>query len=102
MQVEFPFEVELTGLGVHTQHSGEYHPARAIRVAVQDAKGKFQPVSKAVALKSVDDVVKLPKTKAKVWQFEFQAGESGIVVLRGLQFFSGDDELFPPLIPKQP
>ena len=100
VQVTFPFEIELTGLGVHSQHSGEYHAARAIRVAVQDTDGKFQPVTKA-DLKSIDDAVKFAKTKAKVWQFEFQAGESGIVVLRGLQFFSGDDELFPPLIPKQ-
>ncbi len=101
VQVEFPYEVELTRLAVHSQHSGEYHAAKAVRVSVKDTKGKFGPVAKA-DLKSADDTVKLPKTKGRIWQFEFQAGESGCVVLRGLQFFSGDDELFPPLVPPRP
>ncbi len=101
VRVTFPFEVELTGVGVHSQHSGEYHAARAIRVSAADAKGKLLPVAKA-DLTAVDETVKLPKAKGAVWQFEFQAGESGIVVLRGLQFFSGDDELFPTLIPLKP
>ena len=101
VQVTFPFEVELTALGVHSQHSGEYHPARAIRVSTQDPKGKYKEVSKG-DLPSADERVKLPKTKGKVWLFEFQTGESGIVVLRGLQFFSGDDEIFPTLVPIKP
>jgi hypothetical protein len=102
VEVTFPYEVELTRLGVHSQHSGEYHAARAVRISVREAGRKFRSVAKA-DLKSVDDMVKFPKTKGRVWQFEFQAGEpGGCVVLRGLQFFAGDDELFPPLVPYQP
>ena len=44
----------------------------------------------------------MAKTKGKVWLLEFQAGESGIVVIRGLRFFSGDEELLPPLVPLKP
>jgi len=68
----------------------------------EETGGKFRGVVKA-DLKSVDETVTLPKTKGRVWQFEFEAGEDGgCVVLRGLQFFTGDDELFPPLIPYRP
>jgi hypothetical protein len=43
--------------------------------------------------------VSFPATKGRVWQLELRADETGEVTLRGLQFFSGDDELFPPLVP---
>lgn len=101
VQVVFPCEVELTRMAVHSQHSGEYHIAKELRVAVKDSGGKFHRVCKA-DLKGADDTVALPKTRSQVWRLEFRAGESGYVVLRGLQFFSGDDELFPPLVPYQP
>jgi hypothetical protein len=101
VEVTFPYEVELSQIAVHSQHSGEYHAARAVRVAVQDAKDKFRQVVQA-ALKSTDEKVTVPKTKARVWRFEFQAGESQSVTLRGLRFYSGADELFPPLVPNQP
>jgi hypothetical protein len=101
VDVSFPYEVELTGIGVHSQHSGQYHPARAVRVRVRANEGPFRDVANA-ELKSVDETVALPKTKGKTWQFDFQADETNCVVLRGLQFFSGDDELFPPLVPYRP
>ncbi|MGL6073098.1 MAG: hypothetical protein ACRC8S_02935 [Fimbriiglobus sp.] len=101
IEVTFPFEVELTRIAVHSQHSGEYHPALAVRAAVKDAKGRFQKLTET-DLKTVDAMVKLPKTKGKVWQFDFRAGPTGIVALRGLQFYTGDDEIFPALIPYQP
>jgi hypothetical protein len=53
-------------------------------------------------LKSADDSVMVPKTKGRMWRLEFRATESGVVVLRGLQFFSGNDEVFPPLVPYEP
>jgi hypothetical protein len=99
VQVAFPCEVELTRVAVHSQHSGEYHAAQAIRVAVQRADGRFREIHQA-DLKSVDETVRLPQpTTARAWRFSFRAGKSGCVVLRGLRFFSGADELFPPLVP---
>jgi hypothetical protein len=103
VEVTFPYDVALTRIGIHSQHSGEYNPARAVRVSVQDAKGKPLPVANA-RLKSADEKVSLPPmggqaAQGRVWLFEFQAGPSGSVTLRGLQFFSGDTELFPPLVP---
>lgn len=102
VEVTFPYAVELTRVAIHSQHSGEYHAAEAIRVSVLDPAGKLRTVTRA-DLKSIDDTVKLPKTKGRVWEFAFQAGQrGGCVVLRGVQFFAGDDELFPPLVPYQP
>ena len=101
VKLTVPYEVELTGLEIHSQHSGQYHAAKAVRVSVRDPQGKFVEVTKA-QLKSTDEKVKVAKTKGKVWLLEFQAGESGIVVIRGLRFFSGDEELLPPLVPLKP
>lgn len=101
VEVTFPYEVELTQIAVHSQHSGEYHIARAVRISVLGAKDQFRQVTKA-DLKSADEKVNLTKTKARVWRFEFQSGESQSVTLRGLRFFSGTDELFPPQVPNSP
>jgi hypothetical protein len=101
VDVTFPFAVELTRVGIHSQHSGQYNPAKAARIAVQVENRQFTKLVEA-DLKAVDDTVAFEKTKGQVWRFEFQAGESGCVVLRGLQFFSGDDELFPPQVPWEP
>jgi hypothetical protein len=98
VQVAFPYEVELTRVAVHSQHSGDTHAARAAKVAVRDGGAQFRQVVEA-DLKSVDEIVTMPKTKGRVWRFEFRAGETRFVVLRGLRFFSGEDELFPPLVP---
>ncbi len=101
VEVAFPCAVELTHVGGHSQHSGEYNAATAVRVAVPGATGKFRQVARVV-LKSPDERVSVSKAKSRVWRFEFQAGASRAVTLRGLQFFAGADELFPPLIPSQP
>jgi hypothetical protein len=101
VQVIFPCAVALNQIAVHSQHSGEYHGARALRIAVREGGGKFRQIAEA-DLKSADDSVAFSKTKGRVWQLEFQTGESRSVVLRGLQFFSDSDELFPPLVPYQP
>lgn len=101
IEVTFPGEVELDCLQVHSQHSGQFHLAEALKIAAGDASGQFTPVIES-ELKSPDDQVTFPRTKATTWQFEFRAGESRMVVLRGLRFFLGEDELFPPPVSKYP
>jgi len=101
VQIAFPYDVELTRVAIHSQHGGEHHAARAVAVFVRDSAERFSVVQEA-DLKSADETVKLPRTKGREWRFEFLAGPSRRVVLRGLRFFSGKDELFPPLIPCEP
>jgi hypothetical protein len=96
--ITFPYEVELTRIVVHSQHSGQYHIAEAARVGVGHSPEHLRQVTEA-NLGSADCDVSFPATKARVWQLELRAGDSGQVTIRGLQFFSGDDELFPPLVP---
>jgi hypothetical protein len=98
VQITFPYEVELTRIVVHSQHSGQYHIAKAVRVAAGDNREHLRQVSET-NLDSADSAVSFPTTKGRVWQLELRTDETGEVTLRGLQFFSGDDELFPPLIP---
>lgn len=95
-----PYEVDLTGVEIHSQHSGQYHAALALRVSAIGPDGKIVGVAKS-ALKSPDETVKWakPKAKAKVWLLELQTTQTGVVVLRGLRFQSGDTDLFPSLIP---
>src|SRR5262249_22091336 len=100
VQVTFPYAVELTRVVVHSQHSGRFHAARAIRISTMQ-QNRWKRVT-TTDLRSVDAAVSLPPTVAKEWRFEFRAGSSKSVVLRGLEFFSGDDQLFPPLVPLQP
>ena len=98
VQITFPFEVELSGVRVHSQHSGQYHAAQAVRVHGMTEKGILRRVAEQ-PLRSIDEMVPLPATRARTWEFEFQAGESKMVVLRGLQFYSSKDEIFPTLVP---
>jgi hypothetical protein len=97
VQVVFPYAVELTRVMVYSQYGGRYDAARAVRVAVKGDEGSFRRVG-AADMKSADAAVTFPKTCGREWRFEFQPGESGQVVLRGLRFFCGEDELFPPLL----
>jgi hypothetical protein len=101
VDLTLPYEAELTRIAVHSQHSGQYHPAKAVRVYVRGDGGDYGRVAEA-ELPSVDATVEVPKTKGKAWRLEFRADESGAVVLRGLRLFSDEDELFPPLVPYEP
>lgn len=91
--VKFPRPVRLTAVAVHSQHSGKSHAAQAVRV---------RTASKVIVIKrlnSVDDVVRFRPAAADTWRFDFRAGPSGQVVLRGLRFFDGAEELFAPRVP---
>ncbi|MDD2716485.1 MAG: hypothetical protein PHW04_11405 [Candidatus Wallbacteria bacterium] len=98
VQLTFPYDVELSRIVIHSQHSGEYHIAEAVRLAVRNKAGWFCRIIEA-DLKSADDAVMFTQTKGRVWRMELRAGESRYIVLRGLQFFSGSEELFPPQLP---
>jgi hypothetical protein len=101
VELTFPYEVELTRIAVHSQHSGRYHPAKAVSVSVGDGGGRYRPVASAEGI-SPDAVVDVPKAKGKTWRLEFRTDETRCVVIRGLRFFAGEDEVFPTLVPGQP
>jgi hypothetical protein len=85
--------VTLTRITVYSQHSGQCHKAEQARVWAGSKKG-FRQVG-STKLSSPDSAVEFPAAKAQVWRLELQAGPSGMVVLRGLRFFHGENEMFP-------
>jgi hypothetical protein len=97
VQITFPFEVELTKVAVHSQHDGLHDAAEALRIATKTDSSRREVT--AQPLKAADAMVSFSPQKARTWEFAFKAGKSRSVVIRGLQFFSGDVEVFPPLVP---
>ncbi|HSD89297.1 MAG TPA: hypothetical protein VLB44_17330 [Kofleriaceae bacterium] len=97
IELAFPLEVALTEIRVHSQHSGLYHAAVAVRVEAQPPDSDFVEVTRRDV--AVDDSVKFPVTSARLWRLSFRATESDMVVIRGLQFFIDNDEVFPPFVP---
>ncbi len=97
LTVKFPKPIQLTGVGIHSQHSGKSHAAQAVRIESKTESG-WELVEKA-QLETVDATISFEPTTSEQWRFFFQAGPSRQVVLRGLQFFDGDNELFPPRVP---
>lgn len=97
LEIIFPQEVALTAIGVHSQHSGIYHKAETIQVEVINRNGRVKIGE--YRLNSIDQRVTFPLTTAKTWKLSFKTTSSKYLVLRGLQFFSGSNEIYPPLIP---
>ena len=47
-------------------------------------------------MNSFDGEVTLPATESQRWHLEMTPGESKTIVLRGLRFYAGPIETFPP------
>jgi hypothetical protein len=97
IELTLPVAAGLTRIATYTQHTSAYHMAEAVRIQVQ-TKGQFLDVV-SEPLKSPDSFVDFPETTGRVWRLHFQAGKSGMVVVRGLRFFHGPDEIFVRPIP---
>ena len=97
LEVTFPDKVRLTRIMVHSQHSGKYNKAHAVRIETKGEHG-YQIVKESPLAQS-DAVVSFPKATAKQWRLSFQTGPTKRVCLRGLQFFADNTQLFPPRVP---
>jgi hypothetical protein len=97
LNLDFPGEVSLTRLIVHSGHSGKYN--RAERVRVEILGGDRPKLIAEKSLASADASVEFDAVKARHWRLTFLAGQSGKVCLRGLQYFNNAQQLFPPPIP---
>lgn len=96
LEITFPFPVTLTGIAIHSQHSGIHHEVTAMRMETSDQARSLvieQPV------KSIDETIAFTPTQATKWSLTLTAGKSRILVIRGLQFFDGDEEVCPHLVP---
>jgi hypothetical protein len=98
LEVLFPFPIGLSCIRIHTQHSGLYDAAEAARISIMEEKGLYQYLGE-IELLSIDERIAFPMMKALGLKLELKAGESGFVVVRGLQFYAEDQEIFSPLLP---
>jgi hypothetical protein len=92
LDLEFPISVNLTSLKIYSQHSGLYHAAVGAKVWAMGPGETFRLLAEQ-ALAAPDAEVSFGSTSSKFWRIELQAGRSGEVLLRGMRFFSGLDEL---------
>lgn len=97
LQITFPMPVRLNGLAIHSQHSGIDHHVTSIKLSANDGEASRQVVEKS--LKSVDERVTFEPTESKVWSLRLQASASRLIVIRGLRFFDGDEEVLPRMVP---
>lgn len=97
LQITFPIRVRLSGLAIHSQHSGVDHNATAMRLEARD-DGKLL-IAAEQPLKSVDELVRFEPVESKQWSLRLQAGTSRTLVIRGLRFFDGDEEVLPWMVP---
>jgi hypothetical protein len=97
VDVVMPYAADLTRVIVCSGCKDRQGAVRAMRIEVKDQAGKFREVAKAKT-KGADSSIKFAKTQGREWRFGFEAGDSGEVILRGMRFFVGDDEVYAPLI----
>lgn len=95
LEVTFPLPVTLDQIKAYSQHSGQHHAAKMVQVEAQKPTGKFDFVTRVAADKPDTDVT-FSATTARIWKLSFKGGNSNHVVIRGLRFFHGKAELFPP------
>ena len=93
LEITFPTLVELDRIGVYSQHSGRFHRARRVQVERADASGSFGFVA-ATDMEGPDGEVRFAARKARTWKLALQ-GETHVVI-RGLRFFIGHEEFYPP------
>ena len=98
VELEFPKLVTLDRIEIYSQHSGTAHPVVAAKVfaVTEDGQSKLQ-----CNKKDLEPVASLAfnATESEKWKLELRAGKSKRVVVRGLRFFNGARELFPPRVP---
>ncbi len=93
VDLELPVPVRLSGLAVHSEHSGLYHRSDHLRVTTLDD----QVVRVDQPLAGADARVTFAPFVAQRLRVQLRVPASGAVTVRGLRFFEGALELFPPL-----
>lgn len=95
VEVTFPIPVTLDRMLVYSQHGGNQHRVEQIQVKSQAQNGLFKILGSATAA-TANTAVNFSPTTARVWQVRLRSGSSGQVAVRGIRYFHGGKEWFPP------
>ncbi len=93
----FPIPVTLDQISLHSQHSGFIHPTESIEIGVLENGYYKSLVNKAVT--SADQWFKFEANTSNYWRVYLKPGETGFSVVRGMQFYYQDNDIFPPYVP---
>ncbi|MDB5387313.1 MAG: hypothetical protein JWM11_2959 [Planctomycetaceae bacterium] len=96
LKVTFPRPLTLNQIRVHSEHSGQYHRAAELKVGVS-RRGKLTELATA-PIDSTEFSLKFGRTESQDWVISLRPGQSGLVCLRGLEFFDGEQEWFRPMV----
>ena len=97
LDLAFPASVTLTGVGIHTGHSGLYHQAQEVRLDVLD--GASSRVVTSAATGEADCLLATTVASGRTWRLSFRAGSSGMVTVRGLEFRgAAGEDVYPPMV----
>jgi hypothetical protein len=92
----FPFAVELTGIGIHSQHSALDHAVTAMKLETIDGDANRVVAEQKVA--EIDATVTFPATTGTVWKLTLEPGKSRTIVIRGIRFLNGEREVVPHMV----
>ena len=95
LDLEFPFPVELSTVRIYSGHSGRIHPVKHGALLRLDDSGNAVPVAETKFV-SRDGVLTFPAVESARWRLILTPGKSKKVVVRGIRFWSGEDEIFRP------
>ncbi|MEZ6125992.1 MAG: hypothetical protein R3C49_22925 [Planctomycetaceae bacterium] len=100
LEVTFPVTTHLTGIRIHSQHSGRVHPVQQFRLSILTPDGTTTEVTDQ-PVTSDNQLITFDAAIGDRWQLDFRPGTSGKVALRGLQFYFHDSELYAALTSDQ-
>jgi hypothetical protein len=93
----FPFPVELSGIAIHSQHSGLDHAVTAMKLETMKGDAMATVVEQAVS--EIDATVPFPAATAQMWRLTLEPGKSRTLVIRGIRFLNGGEEIMPRMVP---
>ncbi|MDB5386085.1 MAG: hypothetical protein JWM11_1731, partial [Planctomycetaceae bacterium] len=99
VELTFPMSVRLTGISFHSKHSNMDHHIASVKVKALNNGSERSVVEKS--LSRFDELVTFPPATSQKWRLNLTPGPSGTLVVRGLRFFDGDEEVFPHQVPYQ-
>ena len=95
--LEFPVTVTLDSILVHSQHSGLSHIAKSIIIETANRNIFSQIAFEDIILP--DQIVNFSPATSTKWRLRFKTTNSEMLVIRGLQFYCDNKEIFPPPVP---
>jgi hypothetical protein len=91
LTVRFPLPIPINRILIHSQHSGNYHMAEGVSTRLY--LGDKQVYEYNERIHYPDKELLFPVQLVDRVDFMFRTGESKMIVIRGIRFFNGIEEL---------